>query len=169
VRSVIQATRRHGTYPMGKIDGTDMWVVGEKVRANSERNYAPINPETAGVYLACMMAQVDLLKDRGHPYSEIANESIIEAVDSLNPYMDYKGVSYMVDNCSTTARLGARKWAARFDYVLKQQAFPAIDENAVKDETPFDKFLTNNIHEVLKVCAELRPSVDISVVPTRGS
>ena len=74
VRSVIQATRRHGTYPMGKIDGTDMWVVGEKVRANSERNYAPINPETAGVYLACMMAQVDLLKDRGHPYSEIANE-----------------------------------------------------------------------------------------------
>ena len=81
VRSVIQATRRHGTYPMGKIDSTDMWVVGEKVRANSERNYAPINPETAGVYLACMMAQVDLLKDRGHPYSEIANESIIEAVE----------------------------------------------------------------------------------------
>ena len=38
----------------------------------------------------------------------------------------------------------------------------------MKDETPFDKFLTNNIHEVLKVCAELRPSVDISVVPTRG-
>jgi hypothetical protein len=39
----------------------------------------------------------------------------------------------------------------------------------VKDGTPFDKFLTNNIHEVLKVCAELRPSVDISVVPTRGA
>ena len=29
--------------------------------------------------------------------------------------------------------------------------------------------MTSNIHEVLKVCAELRPSVDISVVPTRGS
>jgi ketol-acid reductoisomerase len=169
VRSVIQATRRHGTYPIGKIDGTDMWVVGEKVRANTRRNYAPINPETAGVYLACMVAQVDVLKDRGHPYSEIANESIIEAVDSLNPYMDYKGVSYMVDNCSTTARLGARKWASRFDYVLKQQAFPAVDQNAVKDSTPFDKFLANNIHEVLRVCAGLRPSVDISVVPTRGS
>ena len=39
----------------------------------------------------------------------------------------------------------------------------------MKDETPFDKFLTSNIHEVLKVCADLRPSVDISVVPTRGS
>mgnify|MGYP003347274509 FL=1 len=167
VRSVIQATRRHGTYPMGKIDSTDMWVVGEEVRADESRNYAPINPETAGTYMACMMAQVDLLKDRGHPYSEIANESIIEAVDSLNPYMDYKGVSYMVDNCSTTARLGARKWAARFDYILKQQSFPTVDANAVEDDTPFDKFMTSNIHEVLKVCAELRPSVDISVVPTR--
>ena len=146
-----------------------MWVVGEKVCADSERNSAPINPETAGVYLACMMAQVDLLKDRGHPYSEIANESIIEAVDSLNPYMDYKGVSYMVDNCSTTARLGARKWASRFDYIVKQLAFPAIDAGAVADETPFDAFEKSNIHEVLRICAELRPSVDIAVVPTRGT
>ena len=79
--------------------------------------------------------------------------------------MDYKGVSYMVDNCSTTARLGARKWAARFDYILKQQAFPAIDESAAKGQTPFDKFLASKIHEVLAVCAKLRPSVEISVVP----
>jgi ketol-acid reductoisomerase len=165
VRSVIQATRRHGTYPMGKIDETEMWAVGEKARADRERNYAPVNPETAGVYLACMMAQVDVLKDRGHPYSEIANESIIEAVDSLNPYMSYKGVSYMVDNCSTTARLGARKWAPRFDYILKQQAFPAIDAGAPSDSTPFDEFLSSDIHDVLAVCAELRPPVDISVVP----
>ncbi len=167
VRSVIQATRRHDTYPMGKIDGTDMWTVGETVRADTQRNYAPINPETAGVYLACMMAQVDVLRDHGHPYSEIANESIIEAVDSLNPYMEYKGVSYMVDNCSTTARLGARKWASRFDYILKQQAFPAVDANTAGADTPFDKFMTNDIHDVLTVCAGLRPSVDISVVPTR--
>ena len=32
------------------------------------------------------------------------NESVIEAVDSLCPYMHFKGVSFMVDNCSTTAR-----------------------------------------------------------------
>jgi ketol-acid reductoisomerase len=165
VRSVIQATRRHSTYPMGKLDDTEMWVVGEKARADTQRNYAPINPETAGIYLACMMAQVDVLKDRGHPYSEIANESIIEAVDSLNPYMSYKGVSYMIDNCSTTARLGARKWASRFDFILRQQAFPAIDKAMVSDSMPFDEFLSNDIHDVLTVCAELRPSVDISVVP----
>jgi len=99
------------------------------------------------------------------PYSEIANESIIEAVDSLNPYMSYKGVSYMVDNCSTTARLGARKWASRFDYILKQQAFPSIDKRIASDSAPFDEFLSNNIRDVLTVCAELRPSVEISVVP----
>ena len=37
---------------MGKIDGTDMWVVGEKVRPTPSGNYAPLNPETAGVYMA---------------------------------------------------------------------------------------------------------------------
>ncbi len=58
---------------------------------------------------------------QGHPYSEICNESIIEAVDSLNPYMHARGVAFMVDNCSYTARLGSRKWAPRFDYILEQQ------------------------------------------------
>ena len=90
VRSVINATRRHGDYPMGKIDGTEMWQTGVRVRADTSRNYAPIHAETAAVYMATMMAQADLLRERGHPYSEIANESIIEAVDSLNPYMDYQ-------------------------------------------------------------------------------
>ena len=33
---------------------------------------------------------------QGHPYSEICNESIIEAVDSLNPYMHARGVAFMV-------------------------------------------------------------------------
>ncbi len=166
VRSVIQASNRFDRYPMGNIDTTDMWQVGENVRDDEERNYAPINAETAGVYMATMMAQVDLLRDRGHPYSEIANESIIEAVDSLNPYMDFRGVSYMVDNCSTTARLGARKWAARFDYILKQQAFAALDSGDDIDESLFEEFSNSDIHQVLKVCADLRPSVDISVVKT---
>lgn len=58
-----------------------------------------------------------------HPthHHQICNESIIEAVDSLNPYMHARGVAFMVDNCSYTARLGSRKWAPRFDYILEQQ------------------------------------------------
>ncbi len=164
IRSVIAANQRFDRYPMGKIDGTEMWKVGEKVRAERDPDAIPINPVTAGVYIAAMAAQVDLLKEKGHPYSEIANESIIESVDSLNPYMDYKGVAYMVDNCSTTARLGARKWASRFDYILQQQTFTALDEGTQVDEELFDDFVNSDIHPVLAACAEMRPPVDISVV-----
>lgn len=164
IRSVVEAAQRHKRFPMGKIDGTEMWQVGVQVRADRHEESIPIHPVTAGVYLAAMMAQVDLLKEKGHPYSEIANESIIESVDSLNPYMHYKGVAYMVDNCSTTARLGSRKWAPRFDYILEQLAFTRLDSDAPVDERLFDAFLNNNIHQVLEVCATLRPSVDISVM-----
>ncbi|MBE7555032.1 MAG: ketol-acid reductoisomerase [Anaerolineales bacterium] len=162
--SVIAANERFQRYPMGKIDGTEMWQVGEKVRARRDPNKIPLNPVAAGIYIATMIAQVDILKANGHPYSEIANETIIEAVDSLNPYMDFKGVAYMVDNCSTTARLGSRKWAPRFDYILRQQTFTALDQGNQVDEELFDNFIHSDIHQVLSVCAELRPSVDISVV-----
>jgi ketol-acid reductoisomerase len=162
--SVIAANERFKRYPMGKIDGTEMWQVGEKVRAKRDPNKIPLNPVAAGIYIATMIAQVDILKANGHPYSEIANETIIEAVDSLNPYMDFKGVAYMVDNCSTTARLGSRKWAPRFDYILRQQTFTALDQDNQVDEELFDNFIHSDIHQVLSVCAELRPSVDISVV-----
>jgi ketol-acid reductoisomerase len=164
IRSVIAANQRFSRYPMGTIDGTEMWQVGVGVRANRQPDKTPINPVTAGVYIATMMAQVDLLKEKGHPYSEIANESIIEAVDSLNPYMHYKGVAYMVDNCSTTARLGTRKWGPRFDYILTQQTFTALDQGNQVDEELFDNFMNNSIHGVLAVCAEMRPSVDIALV-----
>ncbi|MEM7034667.1 MAG: ketol-acid reductoisomerase [Chloroflexota bacterium] len=164
IRSVVNADDRHRRYPMGKIDGTEMWQKGIDFRANRDADNIPINPVTAGVYIATMMAQCDLLTEKGHPYSEIANESIIESVDSLNPYMDYKGISYMIDNCSTTARLGARKWAPRFDYILTQQTFTALDDGVQVDEELFDNFYNSNIHQVLSVCAELRPSVDISVM-----
>ncbi len=164
IRSVVMASERFDRYPMGKIDGTPMWAVGEKVRARRGRFETPINPVTAGVYIATMMAQVDLLQEKGHPYSEIANESIIEAVDSLNPYMHFKGVAYMIDNCSTTARLGARKWAPRFDYVLMQQAIPRLERGDPPDAALIEAFETNSIHAVLARCAELRPAVDIAIV-----
>ncbi|MGI8925424.1 MAG: ketol-acid reductoisomerase, partial [Tepidiformaceae bacterium] len=164
IRSVVMANERFERYPMGKIDGTPMWSVGEAVRARRGTFQAPINPLTAGVYIATMMAQVDLLKEKGHPYSEIANESIIEAVDSLNPYMHFKGVAYMIDNCSTTARLGARKWAPRFDYMLMQLAIPRIERGDPADPELIASFETNSIHAVLARCSELRPAVDIAIL-----
>ncbi len=52
--------------------------VGAKVRAKRVESEIPLNAFTAGVYVATMMATVEVLRDHGHPYSEICNESIIE-------------------------------------------------------------------------------------------
>ena len=167
IRSVVMAGDRHDRYPMGKIDQTEMWLVGEKVRA-SRSETVDINPTTAGVYIATMMAQIDVLLEHGHSYSEVCNESIIESVDSLNPYMDYKGVAYMVDNCSTTARLGSRKWAPRFDYNIAQQALPEL-RSAKPNKALLDAFKSHLVHDAMEVCATLRPSVDISLTATTQS
>ena len=51
VRSVVSAGRRLETYPMGKIDGTRMWRVGERVRAGRVEDDLPLHPETAGPLL----------------------------------------------------------------------------------------------------------------------
>ena len=46
-------------FPMGKIDQTRMWKVGERVRATRPAgDLGPLHPFTAGVYVALMMAQV---------------------------------------------------------------------------------------------------------------
>jgi ketol-acid reductoisomerase len=164
IRTVIMAGKRFSRYPMGKIDGTHMWKVGEKVRAARGDAELAIDPFTAGMYCATMMAQIDLLVEKGHCLSEVVNESVIEAVDSLNPYMHYKGVAFMVDNCSTTARLGSRKWAPRFDYNLSQQALVDYINNAPVDSTLIEKFKNNMIHDSIIACATLRPPVDIAVV-----
>eukprot|EP00217_Crustomastix_stigmatica_P013448 CAMPEP_0183792958 /NCGR_PEP_ID=MMETSP0803_2-20130417/2901_1 /TAXON_ID=195967 /ORGANISM="Crustomastix stigmata, Strain CCMP3273" /LENGTH=562 /DNA_ID=CAMNT_0026037327 /DNA_START=75 /DNA_END=1763 /DNA_ORIENTATION=- len=161
IKSVCMASERFDKFPMGKIDGTEMWQVGEGVRAN--RTEVAIHPFTAGVYCAMMMAQIDTLREKGHSFSEVCNESVIEAVDSLNPYMHARGVAFMVDNCSTTARLGSRKWAPRFDYNLSQQAYYAVDQGASVDPELEAAFFNNPVHEALAVCASMRPAVDISV------
>merc|ERR1712087_477487 len=164
IRSVVNATERFDRFPMGKIDQTRMWKIGEKVRAKRVEENIPINPFTAGVYVATMMATLQTLREKGHQWSEICNESIIEAVDSLNPYMHARGVAFMVDNCSYTARLGTRKWGPRFDYILNQQAYVAVDNGSHDiDATLKQEFLTHPVHDALRMCSDLRPSVDISV------
>ena len=141
-----------------------MWSVGETVRSRRSKNTTAMDGFTAGAFAGAMMSQIDILIEHGHPYSEIANESIIEAVDSLLPYMHARGVAYMVDNCSTTARLGTRKWGPRFDYVLEQQAFTAIDsDDGGSSGAHFKAFERHPIHEVLKAVGKMRPPVDISV------
>ncbi|KAL6610749.1 hypothetical protein ACP70R_040718 [Stipagrostis hirtigluma subsp. patula] len=170
IRSVVLAGRRFyekeglPAFPMGKIDQTRMWKVGERVRSTRpDGDLGPLHPFTAGVYIALMMAQIEILRKKGHSYSEIINESVIESVDSLNPFMHARGVAFMVDNCSTTARLGSRKWAPRFDYILTQQAFVSVDKDAPINQDLISNFMSDPVHGAIEVCAELRPTVDISV------
>ena len=51
-------------------------------------------------------------------------------------------------------------------YILKQQAYADLDSGNEVNEELFDKFVNSGIHQVLKVCSDLRPSVDISVENT---
>jgi Ketol-acid reductoisomerase len=162
IRTVIMHGERTNKFPVGKIDGTFTWQVGEKVRAARDDDKIPLNPFTAGVYVATMMAQCDVLLEAGHPYSEVINESVIEAVDSLCPYMHYRGVAFMVDNCSFTAKTGSRKWAPRFDYILDQLAYTAVDNGKPVNEQLIADFENHPIHGAVVECCKLRPSVDIS-------
>lgn len=158
--AVIDAGRRLEQWPMPPIEGTAMWRVGAEHRARGA-DAGDLDPETAGAFVATMVAQVDVLRERGHSWSEIANESVIEAVDSLLPYMHARGIAYMVDSCSTTARLGARKWGPVFEAAYTREAFVAVDEGATPAlVAPLER---HPIHGVLDALRQFRPSVDIAV------
>ncbi len=163
IRSVVMAASRFREFPMTNVEGSPMWVTGAEVRRKRGSLDTKIDGFTAGTFAGAMMAQVDILVEHGHPYSEIANESIIEAVDSLLPYMHARGVAYMVDNCSTTARLGTRKWGPRFQAMLEQVAFPSLAPRESTPDAPPENFLSHPVHEVLHQLSEMRPAVDIAV------
>jgi ketol-acid reductoisomerase len=163
IRSVIQAGERLKKYPMSEIGTTRMWKVGQTVRGKREETTVDLDPTTSGTVCGTMLAQIDVLRDQGHAWSEIANESVIEAVDSLIPYMHARGVGYMVDNCSTTARLGTRKWGPRFESAMNQEVFPVLDEEGARDDDLVTAFQNHPIHQVLDEISKTRPAVDISV------
>ena len=57
-----------------------------------------------------------------------------------------QGVAFMVDNCSYTARLGSRKWAPRFDYMLEQQACNYLDANKGINSAMYATLLATSPH-----------------------
>jgi ketol-acid reductoisomerase len=152
--------------PMSNVAGTDMWEVGGKVRAaKGERlaKYADIDATVAGIYVAGMMAQIDVLRARSHYWSEIVNESVIEAIDSLNPFMRARGVDFMIDNCSITARRGARKWAPLYQAWLMQEVFPSLGGKKANTSAAFEDFLTHDAHKAFSTLSKLRPTESIAV------
>jgi len=64
-------------------------------------------------------AQYDVLRERGHSPSEAYNETVEEALQSLYPLINEKGMEYMFSNCSTTAQRGALDWYHMFEKLNK--------------------------------------------------
>ncbi|KAL3509174.1 hypothetical protein ACH5RR_028575 [Cinchona calisaya] len=118
--------------PLEEKDGLPAWYLG------------PLYPFTPGVFVALMMAhmsslcKIEILRKKGHSYSEIINESVIEAVDSLNPFMHPRGVAFM--------------------------ALVAVDSNASNNRDLISNFLSDPVHGAIEVCVQLRPTIDISVL-----
>lgn len=69
-------------------------------------------------------AQYDVLREHGHSPSEAFNETVEEALQSLYPLINEKGMDYMFSNCSTTAQRGALDWSKKFEKLNK----PLIEE-----------------------------------------
>lgn len=62
-------------------------------------------------------ANYRVLRENGHSPSEAFNETVEEALMSLFPKINEKGMDYMFANCSTTAQRGAIDWSKRFEEV----------------------------------------------------
>lgn len=157
---VVEETGKLARSPMPSIETSDMWRVARESGLYAAKPDAVEGLAfSAGVYIAGIMAQMSILRERGHCASEIVNESLIEAIDSLNPFMDKRGVSYMVDNCSTTARLGARKWGPKFAEALHRvfSSGPVVDPQLLKE------FVGDPIHSDIDTCFGFRPPVKIAV------
>jgi len=60
-------------------------------------------------------------------------------------------------------RLGSRKWAPRFDYILEQLAYPALDSDVAAQTALLEAFKANPVHAAVDACCRMRPSVDISL------
>ena len=69
-------------------------------------------------------AQYDVLRENGHSPSEAFNETVEEALQSLYPLVNEKGMEFMFSNCSSTAQRGAIDWSKRFEDLNK----PLIQE-----------------------------------------
>lgn len=166
IKDVIVATQRLKKEKMKSVEATgDMWRYAEQGKWYGQK--VPMSDDlafTAGIYIGAMMAQLHTLIHHGHPVSETINESLIEAIDSLTPYMHSRGVAFMVHNCSTTAQLGALKWGPKYRDALIEMFKHPERELKDKDLARVMKTLQDaDLHADIKLCFGLRPSVNIDV------
>jgi ketol-acid reductoisomerase len=165
ISDVVAATRQLSANPMLSVETHGMWKAaneggwyGEEVPMSDELAF------TAGIYVGCMMSQLHTLLHHGHRLSETFNESLIEAIDSLTPYMHSRGVAFMIDNCSTTARLGARRYGPLYEERLLKVLMDISLRPSDTDQSHILKTLEDTaLHHDIGVCFDLRPLVSIEV------
>ena len=165
IRSVILAGERLKKRPMGKIDGTETWKVGEKVRAKRVEDKIPVHPFTAGVYIATMMAQIDLLNREGPPLlrggQRVGHRGgrLAEPVHA-HARRRLHGRQLLDHRPPGLAQVGP---ALRLHHHASRPTSHIDERQAGGHARPSRRSRRNVIHSVLAECAKLRPTVDIFV------
>lgn len=97
-----------------------------------------------GLIQAAFKAQYEVLRERGHSVSEAYNETVEEALVSLYPLINDRGMDWLYTNCSTTAQRGALDWAPKFEKVIK----PIINRcyDSVKNGDEVKRVISSNSH-----------------------
>ncbi len=72
-----------------------------------------------GAIQGILLAQYEVLREKGHTPSEAFNETVEELTQSLMPLFAEKGMDWMYANCSTTAQRGALDWMGPFHDATK--------------------------------------------------
>lgn len=95
-----------------------------------------------GLIQGAFLAQYNVLRKNGHSPLEAYHETVEEALQSLYPLINEKGMDWMFQNCSTTAQRGALDWAPKFEETLT----PRIEEcyQNVKDNSEVERVITSN-------------------------
>ena len=95
-----------------------------------------------GMIQAAFSAQYKVLRNNGHSPLEAYNETIEEALKSLYPLIDDKGMEWLYRNCSTTAQRGALDWSKKFE----EKITPLIEEcyESVKNKTELERLIECN-------------------------
>ena len=95
-----------------------------------------------GLIQGAFLAQYRVIRENGHSPCEAYHETIDEALQSLYPLINEKGMDWLYSNCSTTAQRGALDWAPRFEEKIK----PLISEcyNDVKTDKEVKRVIECN-------------------------
>ena len=95
-----------------------------------------------GLIQGAFLAQYNVLRENGHSPLEAYHETVEEALQSLYPLINEKGMDWMYKNCSTTAQRGALDWAPIFEENIK----PVITEcyDSVKNNVEVERVIACN-------------------------